>query len=300
LRANTSTGDVSSAGSRQARRPTINSGRVCYAQLYSTTRRTSPKGFQLSTVNFQLSTLVVCVLAIAISAPVHADTLRVAAAANLQQVFTEALLPAYEKASGDTVTPTYGSTKLLATQIEQGAPVDVFVAADKATVDRLAKSGVVDGATEQLYAIGQLVLWTRADAVLHPARVEDLSDPRYAHIAIANPDLAPYGKAAMESIDHAQLTDVLKPRIVQAENIAQALQFASSGNADVAFTALSLVIEDKHNPYIIVPASYHAPIVQAAAIVKGAADAAAAGRFMAFLVGPAARPIWAQYGYEAP
>jgi molybdate transport system substrate-binding protein len=256
--------------------------------------------FQLSTFNFQLLTVLAAVLALAVSPAARADTLRVAAAANLQQVFTETLLPAYEKASGDTVTPTYGSTKLLATQIEQGAPVDVFVAADKSTVDRLAKSNVVDGSTEQVYAVGQLVLWSRADAAVHPSSVADLADPRYAHIAIANPDLAPYGKAAMESIDHANLADTLKPRIVLAENIAQALQFASSGNADVAFTALSLVIENKHDTYVIVPAADHAPIVQAAAIVKGAADAAAASRFMAFLTGPAARPIWAQYGYKAP
>lgn len=232
--------------------------------------------------------------------PTQADTLRVAAAANLQQVFTDAIIPAFEQATGSTVTPTFGSTKQLATQLAQGAPDDVFVAADTATVNGLVKQGLLDGKSDRVYAIGQLVMWTRADAPLHPRHVEDLADPRYLLIAIANPALAPYGAAAEQAIDHAGIASELEGRIVQAENIGQSLQFARSGNADVSFTALSLVIKDKTDPYVIVPDSYHSPIAQSAAVVTSTSEAALASSFMAFITGPQAAPIWKLYGYELP
>ncbi|MGO8671332.1 MAG: molybdate ABC transporter substrate-binding protein [Capsulimonadaceae bacterium] len=241
------------------------------------------------------------VLYLLVAAPAtRADTLRVAAAANLQRVFTEALIPAFEKAYGATVTPTFGSTKLLASQIEQGAPVDVFVAADTASVVRLAAKGLVEKASVSPYAIGQLVLWTRQDSPLHPSRVEDLSDPRYVHVAIANPAVAPYGVAADQALDHAGLTSTIKDRLVYAENIDQALQFARSGAADAAFTALSLVIEDTTDPYVIVPAADHAPIIQSAGIVSASTSQALASRFLAFLTGPQAASTWHRYGYELP
>lgn len=229
-----------------------------------------------------------------------ADSLRVAAAANLQTILTSALIPAFQAQTGVTVVPTFGATKLLATQLEHGAPVDIFIAADTATVDRLAAKGLVDKKTETVYAIGRLVLWSRADAASHPSRVEDLADPKYAHIAIANPATAPYGQAAIESIAKAGLTAAVQPRLVQAENIAQSLQYARSGNADVCFTALSLVIDDHTDPYVMVPDSYHAPIAQALAVVSSDPNAPLADRFVTFLKSPQAVTIWKQYGYELP
>jgi molybdate transport system substrate-binding protein len=226
--------------------------------------------------------------------------LKVAAAANLQKVMTEALIPAFQRQTGATVTPTFGSTKLLATQLQNGAPEDVFVSADTATTDNLATQGLLDPASTRVYAIGRLVVWSRADAAHHPRRLQDLADPAYAKIAVANPALAPYGLAAQQSFDKAGLTASVTPRLVVAENIGQCLQFAQSGNADVALTALALVVDDKADPYIIVPDKLHAPIAQSLGVVKASTQTALARQFAAFLTGKAAAPIWKRYGYELP
>ena len=232
--------------------------------------------------------------------PAQAEPLRVAAAANLQQIFTQALLPAFTKKTGVVVTPTYGATKALATQIENGAPIDVFVAADTVTVQKLAAEQVVVPNTVRPYAIGRLVLWTRRDAARHPHRLQDLADPGYAHVAIANPKTAPYGLAAQQALAHDGLTASVAPRLVQAENIGQALQFAQSGNADAALTALSLVIEDKTDPYVIVPDGEHAPITQSLGLVKTTTQTTQALQLMNFLTGKDAARVWKQYGYELP
>ena len=231
--------------------------------------------------------------------PAHAEPLRVAAAANLQQVFT-AVLPAFTKKTGIAITPTFGATKALATQIENGAPIDVFVAADTVTVQKLAMERVVVASTVRPYAIGRLVLWARKDAARHPHRLQDLADPGYAHVAIANPKTAPYGLAAQQALAHDGLTASVTPRLVQAENIGQALQFAQSGNADAALTALSLVIEDKTDPYVIVPDNEHAPITQSLGLVRTTTQTTQALEFMDFLTGRDAAKIWKRYGYELP
>ena len=241
------------------------------------------------------------VLALVLLMPgARAADLKVAAAANLQRVMTQALIPAFEKKTSATVTPTFGSTKLLAMQVQNGAPVDVFLSADTATTDQLAAQGFVVPASRRVYALGRLVMWTRYDAAHHPRRLQDLVDPAYAHIAIANPTLAPYGLAAQQAFAKAGLTARLASRLVTAENIGQALQYAQTGNADVALTALSLVIEDKTNPYILVPDSLYAPLAQSVALVKGSTQPQLAQRFIAFLTGSEATPIWRRYGYVLP
>jgi len=232
--------------------------------------------------------------------PLHADPLRVAAAANLQKVFTDALLPAFEKKTGVVVVPTYGATKALAVQIENGAPVDVFVSADTVTVTKLSDEKLIIASTVQPYAIGHLVLWSLKDAPRHPARLEDLADPAYAHIAIANPKTAPYGLAAQESFAKLGLTASVAPRLVQAENISQALQFAQSGNADVALTALSLVIEDKTNPYVVVDDKLHEPISQSLGLVRTTTQTTQALQLIDFLTGKDSAKIWKHYGYSLP
>ena len=229
-----------------------------------------------------------------------AETIHVAAAANLQKVFDRAILPAFKKETGVDVVPSYGSTKLLATQIDNGAPVDVFVAADKKTPDKLASKGEIDASTVKVYAYGKLVLWTRRDAAVHPVSVRDLADAAYSRIAVANPKLAPYGSAAVEMIAKLGLTPTVRPKIVFAENIAQTLQFARSGNVSVAITALSLVIDDKVDPYYVIPQSEYTPIAQAAGVVKSSKDQIDAHKFVDFLNGPAARAIWKRCGFGLP
>jgi len=236
----------------------------------------------------------------ALTSSAYAEPLRVAAAANLQKVFTEALLPAFARKTGVAVTPTFGATKALATQIENGAPIDVFVAADTATVQKLASERVIVAGTVHPYAIGRLVLWSSAQASHHPQRLQDLTDPAYAKIAIANPKTAPYGLAAQQAFARAGIGPRVAPRVVQAENIGQALQFAQSRNADVCLTALSLVIEDKTDPYIIVPDALHDPITQSLGLVRTTTQTTQGLQFIDFLTGKDAAKIWRRYGYELP
>jgi molybdate transport system substrate-binding protein len=252
--------------------------------------------------NFRRSwrVLPVAVLALFLTGRASAAVLHIAAAANLQKVLTQALIPAFQKQTGATVVPTFASTKLLATQVENGAPVDVFVSADTATTDKLAAQGLLVPRSVRVYAIGRLVLWTRADAAHHPRRIQDLSSPVYAKIAVANPTLAPYGLAAQQSFAHVGLTASVTPRLAVAENIGQALQYAQSGNAAVALTALSLVIEDHADPYVLVPDNLHAPIAQSEGVVKTSAQPALAARFASFLASPATAPVWKHFGYELP
>ena len=244
--------------------------------------------------------LPVLFLTIVLCLPVQADPLRVSAAANLQKIFTEALLPAFTKKTGVVVTPTFGATKLLATQIENGAPIDVFVAADTVTPQKLLAEHLLSPGTVQPYAIGQLVVWSRKDAAHHPASIQDLASPIYAKISYANPKTAPYGLAAQQAFDKTGETAAVAPRLVQAENIGQALQFAQSGNANVALTALSLVIEDKTDPYFIVPDKLHDPITQSLGLVKTTTQTTQALQFIDFMTGSDAAKIWKKYGYQLP
>ena len=239
-------------------------------------------------------------LPVLLALPTHADPLRVAAAANLQKVLTEALLPAFLKKTGVAVTPTYGATGALATQIENGAPIDVFVSADTVTVQKLASERVVMAASVRPYAIGRLVLWSSAQAAHHPQSIHDLVDLAYAKIAIANPKTAPYGVAAQQAFTRSGIAPRVAPRVVQAENIGQALQFAQSRNADVCLTALSLVIGDKTDPYVIVPDGLHDPITQSLGLVRTTTQTTQALEFMDFLTGKDAAKIWKRYGYELP
>lgn len=237
----------------------------------------------------------------ALCVPAHAaDPLRVAAAANLQKVFTEALIPAFTKKTGVSVVPTFGATRQLAVQIENGAPIDVFVAADTVTPQKLLAEKLLAVGTVQPYAIGRLVVWSRHDAAHHPATVQDLAGPAYAKIAFANPKTAPYGLAAQQAFARTGETAAVTPKLVQAENIGQALQFAQSGNADVCLTALSLVIEDKTDPYFIVPDSLHDPITQSLGLVLTTTQTTQALQFIDFLTGPDSAKIWKRYGYSLP
>lgn len=206
----------------------------------------------------------------------------------------------WERSGGGPVTVTYGGSKVLAAQMTNGAPIDVFLSADTETVDALARAGTVDGSTKRVYAIGTLVLWFRRDSPQRPKRLEDLRDPAYRRIAIANPKLAPYGRAAQEALAAAGLSQAVAPRLVMAENIGEALQFARSGNADVALTALALVIHDPAGWYVPVPAALHRPIAQSAAVASHAANGVDARRFLDFVCGPQTAPLWKKWGYALP
>lgn len=224
--------------------------------------------------------------------------LTVSAAADLVYAFTD-LGQAFEQQTGIPVVFNFGSTGQLAQQIEQGAPVDLFAAANISFVEELAQQGRVLPDTVALYARGRITLWTRSDSRLSIEAIEDLAQPAVRRIAIANPDHAPYGIAAREALQSAGLWDAVQPRLILGENVRQTLQYAESGDVDVAIVALSLSLQEEGR-WVLVPQELHAPIDQALAVVTGSRNESAARAFVAFVNGPAGRPIMRRYGFVLP
>ncbi len=223
--------------------------------------------------------------------------LRVAAAADLANAFKE-MGALFEKESGAKVTVVLGSTGLLAKQVENGAPFDLLFAADETFLTDLEKKGRVVPHTRRLYAIGRLTIWTRKDAPL-PKSLADLADPAYHHIAIANPEHAPYGAAAREALQKANVWKSVEPRLVYGENIQQTLQYAQTGNADVALVALSLAIGSEGH-WTLVPDKLHHPLRQAVGLLTSSTNQPLARRFVAFVNGPKGRPIMRRFGFLLP
>jgi molybdate transport system substrate-binding protein len=223
--------------------------------------------------------------------------LTVAAAANLTSVFEEVGRAFREKTGVETVF-SYGSTAQLAQQIENGAPFDVFAAADTEHVDGLIAERKLSGGTRAVYALGQLALWA-PETQSGIGALKDLTAKNIRFVAVAQPDLAPYGQAALQAIRSAGFWPALQPKLVYAGNIVQAKQFASSGNADAAFTAYSLVLHEQGSVLKVDPRLYH-PIEQALAIVASSAHIGQAMQFRAFLLGAQGRAILVKNGYLAP
>ena len=212
----------------------------------------------------------------------------------------KAIARAFEKSSGHEAVLVFGSTGKLYAQIANGAPFDLFLAADAETPARLEQEdGALPGG-RFTYATGKLVLWS-AKANFVDDRGEILKKGSFRHIALAQPRLAPYGAAAVEVIEKLGLTGALRPKFVQGENIAQTHQFISTGNAELGFVALSQVYRDGKivaGSAWIVPSDLHAPIRQDAAILARAANNPAARALAQFLKGAAARAIIEAHGYE--
>jgi molybdate transport system substrate-binding protein len=226
-----------------------------------------------------------------------ADVLTVAAAANLMDVFRE-LGSAFKARTGVEVIFSYGSTAQLAAQIENGAPFDVFAAADTEHIDSLLASHKLTDGTRAIYAKGQLALWA-PQAGSGIGELRDVMRPQVRFIAVAQPELAPYGHAAVEALRHANLWEAVKSKVVYANSISVAKQLAASGNAEVAFTAYSLVLHEAGLVLKVDPALYP-PIEQAAGIVASSPRAAQAAQFRSFLLGPEGRALLVKNGYLAP
>lgn len=223
---------------------------------------------------------------------------RIAAASDLAAAF-EDLKPAFERAEHVKLDVTLGSSGLLSRQIKEGAPYDAFLAADVALADQAAASGACDRRSRRRYARGRLVVWTRND-VAAPHALEDLADPRYARIAIANPDHAPYGRAAREALQRAGVWDRVESRVVRGDNVRQTLELARTGNADAAIVAESLVLGDTTGKSLNVSESLHAAIVQGAVACKNGHSAAAGRRFIAFVTSDAGQAILRRHGFAIP
>jgi molybdate transport system substrate-binding protein len=221
--------------------------------------------------------------------------LTVAAAANLTNVVRE-VAQSFTTKTGIEVVFSYGNTSQLAQQIENDAPFDVFAAADTEHVDSLLKAGRLVSGSRAIYALGQLALWIPDGSA---RELNDLLDPKIRFIAIAQPELAPYGQAAVEALRASSLWDRLKPKFVYANSISEARQLAASGNANAAFTAYSLVLHDSGTVLKVDPRLYR-PIEQAVAIVSASPRAQEAKQFEDFLLGPEGRSILSNNGYLLP
>jgi molybdate transport system substrate-binding protein len=234
------------------------------------------------------------------SAPV---TLTVSAASSLSAAFTE-IGKLFEAQTGNIVLFNFGASGSLAQQIERGAPVDLFAAANVGFVDDLQKKGLVLPDTVQNYARGQIVLWTRYDSPVKLERIEDLAQPAIGKMAIANPDRAPYGLAAREALKAAGVWEAVQPKIVIAETIQQTHQYAETGNVDAAIGALSLSVPaaagGKPGRYVVVPQGLYTPLDQALTVIKGTKNEAAARAFAAFITGPQGREVLQKYGFTVP
>jgi molybdate transport system substrate-binding protein len=229
---------------------------------------------------------------------VESKPLLVAAAADLAFAFP-AIAAAFEAKTGQKVTFSFGSTGLLAKQIAEGAPFDLFAAANVSFARDVVKRGACREGSEKLYARGRIVLWTKDGAA--PASVAELADERYRKIAIANPEHAPYGRAAEQAMAAAGVLDAIRPRLIFGENVQQTLQYAKSGNAEVGIVALSLAIATEGGRYTLIEETAHDAIDQAMVMCsKDAERAARASELAAFIGSPEGRAVMRRCGFLLP
>ena len=229
----------------------------------------------------------------------HAAEVLVAVAANFMQPMKQ-IAQAFAKDTGHQAQLSFGASGQLMAQIQHGAPYHVLLSADAAIPAQLVQKGLAVPHTSFTYAVGQLVLWS-ADPKLVDGQGDVLRKGSFQRIARANPKLAPYGAATLQVVDRMGLTDALKNKWVQGENINQTHQFVASGNADLGFVAMSqvgtLASQPKGSMWLV-PSDWHDPILQNAVLLSKGKDNPAAIALMAFLKTPAARDIIRQAGYR--
>jgi molybdate transport system substrate-binding protein len=237
--------------------------------------------------------------AVLISSVAWAEEVQVAVAANFTAPI-KLIAADFEKDTGHKAVLTFGATGKFYAQITNGAPFEVFLAADDETPAKLEKEGVAVNGSRFTYATGRLVLWSAQPGVVDAAG-DVLKKGDFKKIAIAAPKLAPYGAAAVETLNKLGLQAALEPKLVQGESIGQAFSFVSTGNAELGFIALSQVYEDgkiKSGSAWIVPTNLHSPIRQDAVLLAKAKDNKAAVQLMAFLKTEKAKAVIRSFGYE--
>lgn len=237
--------------------------------------------------------------AVAACAGARADEVPVAVAANFAGPLAR-IAEGFAAATGHTLKISSGATGRFYSQIVAGAPFQVLIAADDETPKKLVAEGHAVAGTNFTYAIGKLVLWSAQPGYVD-ANGEVLASGRFAHLAIANPKIAPYGQAGLEVIEARKLTAAITPRLVTAESIAQAYQFVATGNAELGFVALSQVaVPGKRatGSYWVVPPSLYGQIRQDAVLLKTGEKSAAAAALLAYLKSPPALEVIRAYGYD--
>ena len=248
----------------------------------------------------RLHRLLALTAALAFTTLARADVVQVAVAANFTAP-ARALAEVFARTTGHEAKLSFGATGAFYTQIKNGAPFDVLLAADNERPARLEKEGDTVPGSRFTYATGQLVLWSAK-----PGLVDDegavLKHGQFGKIAIANPKNAPYGAAAVEAMEKLGLAATLQPKLVTGESIGQTYNFIATGNAELGFVALAQVLEGgklKSGSMWVVPAQYHAPIIQDAVILNRAASNPAAKAWMELLKTPQSKALIRSYGYEA-
>jgi molybdate transport system substrate-binding protein len=241
--------------------------------------------------------VVVGALATGAVRPAAAAQINVAVAANFTEAAKE-IAAAFERKTGDKVLLSFGSSGQFYTQITQDAPFQVFLSADQERPEKAVAEGFAVPDSRFTYAVGKLALWSKeADYVKGP---ETLEQGRFSKIALANPAVAPYGAAAVETMKALKVFDKLQPKFVQGNDISQTYQFVDTGNAELGFVALSQVIARDAGSRWIVPGTLYSAIKQDAVLLKKAATNDTARAFVDFLKGPEAAAIEAKFGYGTP
>jgi molybdate transport system substrate-binding protein len=228
------------------------------------------------------------------AADAAAGQTNVAVAANFTDAAKE-IAAAFKKSSGHDAVLSFGSTGQLYAQITQDAPFQIFLAADAERPKKAVDDGLGVADSRFTYAIGKLVLWSKTPGFVKGE--ETLRKGTFAKLSIANPTAAPYGAAAVETLQALKLYDSLKPKIVQGSNISQTFQFVDTGNAELGFIALSQLAGNDSGSRWLVPQNLYEPIRQDAVLLKKGAGNEAATAFMGFLKGPEAKAIIEKYGY---
>ena len=224
----------------------------------------------------------------------QAPRLTVAAAASLQPLFRE-LGERFESEVGGEVVFSFSASGILARQIEQGAPVDVFASADPLLMDELEAQGLIDPGTRRSYALGRLSLVANREVGASVTSLEDLLAPQVRFVALANPEVAPYGAAAREALRSLGLWTQLQPKIVYGESVRQALQFVETGNAETGLVASS--IADERVAAVPIDSALHEPIVQVIAVVGTTRQLEASRRFVELVTGPEGAAALQAHGF---
>ncbi len=243
--------------------------------------------------------IFICALVLSMSA--YAEKINIAAAADLKFAMDEIVAKFREVNAKDDVDVIYGSSGKFYTQIQQGAPYDLYFSADIAFPRELARSGF--SFSEVIpYAFGRIVLWS-ATMEANKMSLESLTSSKISHIAIANPKHAPYGKRAEEALRASRLWERVEPKLVYGENIAHTAQFVQTGNAQVGIIALSLALNPalaNKGGYWLIPDTLHAPLEQAFIITKRAQGNDLAKKFADYMRSSATRTIMTKYGFVLP
>jgi molybdate transport system substrate-binding protein len=238
-----------------------------------------------------------------VALPARGQEIAVAAAADLKFAMTD-VAGQYEKQTGNKVNVTYGSSGNFFSQLQNGAPFDLFFSADIDYARKLDAAGLAEPGTLYLYAIGRITIWTPPDSKVDVTTLgwKALLDERVQKIAIANPEHAPYGRAAVAAMQKAGIYDQVKPKLVYGDNISQAAQFVQSGSAQAGIVALSLATSTgmKDGKRWDIPEDMHPPVEQAAILMKNAKNKEAARAFLDFVKTDEARATLATYGFTFP